>query len=154
MSLNLSAKKCSIIIVLSTFNKKVVDNLLLGALRAFSHYGGESSEVLVFKVPGAFEIPGAISQVEKYHNPDAIIGIGAVIKGETPHFDYISAESARGIADLSIKLDIPIINGIITTETAQHAYDRSQKSGKNKGWEAMEAALQTISVYKSMQIAP
>ena len=153
MSTNLSAKKCSIIIVVSIFNKRVVDNLLSGALRAFTYHGGDDSKILVFKVPGAFEIPGAISQVQKYHNPDAIIGIGAVIKGETPHFDYISTESARGIANLSIKSDIPIINGIITTETAQHAYDRASKTGKNKGWEAMEAALHTISVYKSMQIS-
>ena len=152
MSIDLSIKKYSIIIVLSTFNKKVVDNLLLGAMRAFSQYGGDKSDILVFKVPGAFEIPGAIAQVQKYHNPDAIIGIGAVIKGDTPHFDYIASESARGIAHLSIKSDVPIINGIITTETLQHAYDRSSKTGKNKGWEAMEAALNTISVYKSMQI--
>ena len=154
MSFGLSAKKCSIIIVVSTFNQKVIDNLLSGALKAFSKYGGNTSDILVFKVPGAFEIPGAIAQVQKYHQPDAIIGIGAVIKGETPHFDFIAGESARGIAELSLKSDIPIINGIITTDTAQHAYERSTKEGKNKGWEAMESALQTISVYKSMQIDP
>ena len=151
MSSNLSAGNTSIIIVVSDFNEKVIENLLQGALDAFAHYGGNKSNILVFRVPGAFEIPGAIVQVQKHHSPHAIVAIGAVIRGETPHFDFIAGESARGIAEISRNSDIPIINGIITTDTAQHAFDRSQPEGKNKGWEAMEAALQTISVYDSMR---
>ncbi len=153
MSSNLSAGNSSIIIVVSDFNEKVIENLLQGALDAFAHHGGNKSDILVFRVPGAFEISGAIMQVLKHHSPDAVVAIGAVIRGETPHFDFIAGESARGIAEISRNSDIPIINGIITTDTAQHAFDRSQPEGKNKGWEAMEAALQTISVYDSMRTA-
>jgi len=153
MNSQLSAKNSSIIIVVSDFNEQVVENLLQGALNAFVQHGGNKSDVLVFRVPGAFEIPGAIVQVQKHHSPHAIVAIGAVIRGETPHFDLIAGESARGIAEISRSSDIPIINGIITTDTAQHAFDRSQPGDKNKGWEAMEAALQTISVYDSIRTA-
>jgi len=153
LSSKYSAENTSIIIVLSEFHEKIIENLLSGALEAFAHHGGNKSDVLLYRVPGAFEIPGTITQVLKNHSPHAIIGIGAVIRGETPHFDFIAGESARGIAQISQDSDIPIINGIITTETVQHALDRSQSNGKNKGWEAMEAALQTISVYNSMRKA-
>jgi len=146
-----SAKKTSIIIVVSEFNAKIIENLLQGALDAFTHHGGNKSDIIIYRVPGAFEIPGTIAQVLKNHSPQAIVAIGAVIRGETPHFDFIASESSRGISELSRNSDIPIINGIITTNTAQHALDRSQPEGKNKGWEAMEAALQTISVYDSMR---
>ena len=145
MSTNLSSKNCSIIIVVSVFNKRVVDNLLSGALRAFSYYGGDDSKVLVFKVPGAFEIPGAISQVQKYHNPDAIIGIGAVIKGETPHFDLISRSTFDAIIRISVDYNKPITNGIITCLNMRQAIQRSsisQNSKKNnKGKEAADALV-------------
>ena len=147
----ISAKELSIVIVISDFNKNIIDNLLQGALDAFSKNGGNPSDLIIYRVPGAFEIPGAVVQAQKYHSPDAIIAIGAVIRGETPHFDFIAGESARGIAEISRSSDIPIINGIITTNSARHAFDRSVPGKKNKGWEAMESALQTISVYKSMR---
>ena len=153
MSSNLSACNASIIIVVSVFNEKVIENLLQGALDAFDHHGGNKSNILVFRVPGAFEIPGAIVQIMQNHTPDAIVALGAVIRGETPHFDFISGESARGIAELSRNSDIPVINGILTTDTAQQAVDRSQAGGRNKGWDAMEVAIQTISVYQSIRTA-
>ena len=87
------------------------------------------------------------------HTPDAIVALGVVIRGETPHFDYISGESARGIAEISRNTDIPVINGILTTDTAQQAVNRSQVGGRNKGWDAMEAALKTISVYQTIRTA-
>ena len=151
MTSEFSAIKTSIIIVVSEFNAKIIENLLQGALDAFTHHGGNQSDIIIYRVPGAFEIPGTIAQVLKNHSPHAIIAIGAVIRGQTPHFDFIAGESSRGISELSRNADIPIINGIITTDTVQHALDRSQPEGKNKGWEAMEAALKTISVYDSMR---
>jgi 6,7-dimethyl-8-ribityllumazine synthase len=153
MSSNLSEGNTSIIIVVSVFNEKVIEKLLQGALDAFAHHGGNKSNILVFRVPGAFEIPGAIVQVLKHHSPDAVVAIGAVIRGETPHFDFIAGESARGIAEISHNTDIPIINGILTTDTAQQAVNRSQAGGRNKGWDAMETALKTISVYQSIRTA-
>ena len=153
MSSNLSAGNSAIIIVVSDFNEKVIENLLQGALDAFVNLGGNKSDILVFRVPGAFEISGAIMQVLKHHSPDAVVAIGAVIRGEPPHFDFIAGESARGIAEISRNTDIPIINGILTTDTAQQAVNRSQAGGRNKGWDAMEAALKTISVYQSIRTA-
>ena len=153
MSFSFSARNTSIIIVMSEFNRPIIENLLQGALDAFIQHGGIQSDVHIYRVPGAFEIPGTIVQITKNQSPDAIVALGAVIRGETPHFDFIAGESARGIAEISRSLDIPVINGILTTDTAQQAVDRSQAGGNNKGWDAMEAALQTISVYQSMHTA-
>ena len=153
MSSDISANQTSVVIVMSEFNGKITENLLKGARDAFSHHGGLESDIHIYRVPGAFEIPGTIVQIMQNHTPDAIVALGAVIRGETPHFDFISGESARGIAELSRNSDIPVINGILTTDTAQQAVDRSQVGGRNKGWDAMEAALKTISVYQSIHTA-
>ena len=149
----LSASNTTIIIVISEFNQSIIENLLQGALDAFVNHGGIRSDIQIYRVPGAFEIPGVIVQITKHQFPDAIVALGAVIRGETPHFDFVAGESARGIAEISRSLDIPIINGILTTDTVQQAVDRSQVGGRNKGWDAMETALQTISVYQSMRTA-
>ena len=151
MSSKLSVGESSLVIVVSEFNQLIVENLLQGALDAFVHHGGKKSDIRIHRVPGAFEIPGTIRQIMKFHNPDAIVALGAVIRGETPHFDYVSVESARGIAEISRTSDIPVINGVLTTNNLQQAFDRSQVSGRNKGWDAMEAALQTISIYQEIQ---
>ena len=148
---NLSAKNQSIIIVISDFNTKIIERLLQGALNAFSYYNGLDKNMQIFHVPGAFEIPGAINQVLKYHSPNAIIALGSIIRGETPHFDYIAGESARGLSKLIQNVNFPIINGILTTDNVHQAMERSDINKKNKGWDAMEAALQTISTYQSIQ---
>ena len=153
MSSDISANQRSVVIVMSEFNGKITENLLKGALDAFSHHGGLEPDIHIYRVPGAFEIPGTIVQIMQNDTPDAIVALGAVIRGETPHFDFISGESARGIAEISRNTDIPVINGILTTDTAQQAVDRSQGGGRNKGWDAMEAALKTISVYQSIRTA-
>ena len=153
MSSDISANQTSVVIVMSEFNGKITENLLKGALDAFSHHGGLKSDIHIYRVPGAFEIPGTIVQIMQNHTSDAIVALGAVIRGETPHFDFISGESARGIAEISRNTDIPIINGILTTDTARQAVNRSQVGGRNKGWDAMEAALKTISVYQSLRAA-
>jgi len=149
----LSVAEISIVIVVSEFNQPIIENLLQGALDAFVNHGGMQSDIHIYRVPGAFEIPGTIVQIMKHQALDAIVALGAVIRGETPHFDLISAESARGIAEISRNVDIPIINGILTTDNAKQAEERSKVGGRNKGWDAMEAALQTISVYQSMHTA-
>ena len=153
MSSDISANQRSVVIVMSEFNGEITENLLKGALDAFSHHGGLEPDIHIYRVPGAFEIPGTIIQIMQNDTPDAIIALGAVIRGETPHFDFISGESARGIAEISRNTDIPIINGILTTDTAQQAVNRSKVGGRNKGWDAMEAALKTISVYQSIHTA-
>ena len=97
MSSDISANQRSVVIVMSEFNGKITENLLKGALDAFSHHGGVESDIQIYHVPGAFEIPGAIVQIMQHHTPDAIVALGAVIRGETPHFDFISGESARAL---------------------------------------------------------
>ena len=140
-----------IIIVISEFNSKITDGLLKGAVDAFSFYKGLESNMKIFRVPGAFEIPGTIEQILLNRKCNAIIALGSIIKGETPHFDIVAGESAHGISQLSRKMDIPIINGILTTDNVDQAMKRSKPGGRNKGWDAMEAALQTISVYRDIQ---
>ena len=150
MSVKLSASETSIVIVVSEFNQRITDNLLRGAQDAFTHYGGEDSSLIVYRVPGAFEIPGTIVQIKQSLNSNAIIALGAVIRGGTPHFEYVAGESARGIAEISRNSNIPIINGILTTDNAKQAEDRSEVGVRNKGWDSMVAALQTINVYQDI----
>ena len=154
MTSELSAFKKSLIIVISEFNEPIIENLLQGAQDSFVHYGGKNSDLIVYRVPGAFEIPGTIQKILKSHDPDAIVALGAIIRGETHHFDYVATESARGIAELSLNSDIPIINGVITTDNAMQAKARSKLGGRNKGWDSIEAALQTISVYQKIFSGP
>ena len=153
MDKSISASEYTIVIVQSEFNCKIVDNLLQGAIDAYYHYNGNKSSLHVYKVPGAFEIPGTIKQIIKYQKLDAIVAIGAIIRGETPHFDYVAEASSIGIAKMSLSADIPIINGIITTDSLEQAEERSQNGKRNKGWDAMEASLQTINVYKQISSA-
>ena len=153
MASAITVRKQHIIIVISEFTAQISERLLKGAVDAFSHYKGLESHLKIFRVPGAFEIPGTIKQILHHQKPHAVVALGAVIRGVTPHFDFVAGESAHGIAALSRNVDIPIINGIITTENKDQAMKRSEPGGRNKGWEAMETALKTISVYHEIQTA-
>ena len=150
MTDNFLTPETSIIIVISEFNKTIIENLLKGALDAFDHHGGTKSNIQVHRVPGAFEIAGTIQQILRFHKPHAIVALGAVVRGETPHFDYVARESAKGIAAISRSSNIPIINGILTTDNAKQAQERAQIGGRNKGWDAIEAAIQTMNVYQEI----
>ena len=150
MTSEYSAIETSLVIVISEFNQSIIENLLQGAKDAFVHYGGKKSDLTIYRVPGAFEIPGTIQKILRSQDYDAIVALGAIIRGETPHFDYVARESAQGIAELSRNARIPIINGVITTNNVIQAKARSKVGGKNKGWKSIEAALQTISVYQKI----
>ena len=117
---------------MSEFNAQITERLLKGAIEAFKQHGGDQEKITIYKVPGAFEISPTIKQIINYHKPSAIIAIGSVIRGKTPHFDYVAGESARCLADLNLSNDIPIINGILTTDNKIQALDRSQDRGINK----------------------
>ena len=139
-----------IVIVTSEFNPVITESLLNGAMDAYFSAGGKEDDVTIYRVPGAFEIPGTIQKILTSQDSDAIVALGAIIRGETPHFDYVARESAQGIAELSRNARIPIINGVITTNNVIQAKARSEVGGRNKGWESIEAALQTISVYQKI----
>ena len=150
MDFKLSAADKNIIIVISEFNEKIIERLLKGAMDAYFHYHGLKENLKIVRVPGAFEIPGTIQKILISQDSDAIVALGAIIRGETPHFDYVARESAQGIAELSRNARIPIINGVITTNNVIQAKARSEVGGRNKGWDSIEAALQTISVYQKI----
>jgi len=137
----------NISIVISEFNKKVTDALLDGAQRAFDDYS--NGNLSVIKVPGAFEIPSTVKKVASKSSTDAIVTLGAVIKGETKHFDFISSECTRAIQQLTLEFDIPIIFGVLTTENAKQALDRATK--KDKGYEVMESAFHMIKTFKKIE---
>ena len=136
-----------ITVVVSEFNKPVTDQLLDGATRAFHDENG--GKLTVISVPGAFEIPATAKRVAKKIKPDAIVTLGAIIRGETKHFDFISKECTRAIQDLSLEFDIPIIFGVLTTENVDQAFDRSGK--KDKGYEVMKSAFQMIETLKEIK---
>tara|TARA_B100000131_G_C17854313_1_gene507288 strand:- start:115 stop:570 length:456 start_codon:yes stop_codon:yes gene_type:complete len=142
----------SIGIVVSKFNNMITDSLLNGAKSYFVDiFNGSSEKLHIFYVPGAFEIPGTINKLlQSKIKFDSIIAIGAIIRGETPHFEYISSESAHGLAQLSIKADIPIINGIITTNNMTQAINRAKQGNSNKGWESMKVSIEMISTYNEI----
>ena len=142
--------KTRLIIVMSDFNISITNSMKEAAIKHFLSVGGESDNINVINVPGAFEIPGAVSGVIKKGNADIIVAIGCVIEGETPHFDYIATETARAIMNMTIKNDIPIGFGVLTTNNMQQALERSKNNDSNKGKEAMIAALDMFSVYKEI----
>ncbi len=137
-------------IVVADFNGIISESLTMGAVDAFFFHGGSAENLTVIHVPGAFEIPGMVRQVLERQVWDAIITLGAVIRGGTPHFDFIAGEVAQGVAELSRKSDIPVIFGILTTNNYEQALERAGTKSSNKGWEVMESALKMISVYRQL----
>ena len=154
MTSEYSAIETSLVIVLSEFNQSIIENLLQGAKDAFVHYGGKKSDLTIYRVPGAFEIPGTVMQLIKHHQDiHAILTLGSIIKGETAHFEHISSSVIDSLSKISIAEDttIPIINGILTTYSYQQAISRSDLRMKNKGAEVMKSAIDTIETYNKIK---
>jgi 6,7-dimethyl-8-ribityllumazine synthase len=139
---HLNAKGKKFAIVVSRFNDFITEKLLSGALDALVRSGAEDSDIQVVKVPGSFEIPLVAKKMAKKKGLDAIICLGAVIRGATPHFDYISAEVSKGIAQVSLESEVPIIFGVVTTDTIEQAIERAGTKAGNKGWSAAMAAVE------------
>ena len=141
----------NIAIVASSFNSFIVDRLYSGALRCLEQNNVEKDAITVVKVPGAFEIPVAVKSLLDKNQFDAVITLGAVIRGETPHFDYICNECAHGISQLAITNGIPVIFGVLTVNNADQAMDRAGDDESNKGYEAASAALEMIGVIRQIK---
>ncbi len=137
-------------IVVSRFNEFITHQLLAGALDALTRHGAEDKNVQIVKVPGAFEIPYAAAKMARQKKYDTIICLGAVIRGETPHFEYISSEVTKGIAKIALDTNIPIIYGIITTESIEQAVERAGTKAGNKGWDAAMAAMEMVDLYRKI----
>tara|TARA_Y100001935_G_scaffold36427_1_gene29047 strand:+ start:725 stop:1171 length:447 start_codon:yes stop_codon:yes gene_type:complete len=146
--MNIDNAKLSI--VMSDFNISITNSMKDAAVKYFLSAGGQNNNISIINVPGAFEIPGAVSAIIKKGNSDIIVTIGCIIEGETPHFDYIATETARAIMNMIIKNNIPIGFGVLTTNNMKQAIERSGNNDANKGKEAMIAALEMFAVYKKI----
>lgn len=138
-------------IVVGRFNEFIGNKLLSGALDALKRHGAEESDIEIAWVPGAFEVPLATQKMAKSGRYDAVIALGAVIRGSTPHFDYVSAETTKGIAKVSLDTELPIIFGILTTDTIEQAIERAGTKAGNKGWDAAMSAIEMASLFKSFE---
>ena len=145
-----SAKDLRFGLVVSRFNDFITSNLLLGALEGFKESGVDKANLKILKVPGAFEIPQAAKKLCSTGSIDAVVCLGAVIRGETSHFDYICAEVSRGIGQVGLEFNIPVLFGVLTTENLEQAIARSGSGSSNKGRETALAAVEMAKLYKEM----
>jgi len=139
---NLDAKGLRFAIVVSRFNSFITERLITGALDALHRSGAADENIEVVRVPGSWEMPVAVSTVLAQRRHDAVICLGAVIRGETPHFDYIAAEAAKGLAQAALAAGVPVAFGVLTTNTLDQAIDRAGAKGGNKGFEAAMTAIE------------
>ena len=146
----LDAKGMRFSIVVSRFNDFINAKLLDGALDALSRHGADDGNISIVKVPGAFEIPLVAQKLANSGNFDAIICLGAVIRGATPHFEYISAEVTKGIAKVTLDSGIPVSFGILTTDNIEQAIERAGTKSGNKGWDAALAAVEMVNLLKAV----
>ena len=146
-----SAKGLRFGVVVSRFNDFITSNLLVGTLEGFKESGVDKADLKILKVPGAFEIPQAAKKLcSTGISIDAVVCLGAVIRGETSHFDYICAEASRGIGQVGLEFNIPVLFGVLTTENLEQAIARSGSGSSNKGRETALAAVEMAKLYKEM----
>ena len=147
---NITAEGFSFAIIVSRFNEFISSRLLEGAMDALKRHGADEKKVSMVKVPGSFEIPATAKRLAKSGKYDAIICLGAVIRGATPHFDYVAAEVAKGVASVSLEGDIPVTFGVLTTDNLEQAIERAGSKVGNKGWDATVAAMEMVNLFKKL----
>ena len=138
-------------IVVGRFNSFIGERLLEGALDALIRHGADDAQITVARVPGAFEIPLAAKKLAETGNFDALICLGAVIRGSTPHFDYVASEVSKGVAHISLDTGIPVAFGVLTTDTIEQAIERAGTKAGNKGFDAAMTAIETASLFREMK---
>ncbi len=146
----LSAKGIKFGIVLSRFNDFISDRLLGGAVDALVRSGAEEEDISVAKVPGAFEIPMAAQKMARSGKYDAVICVGAIIRGATPHFDYVAAEASKGIAQVGMDTGVPVLFGVLTADTIEQAIERAGTKAGNKGWDVALAAVEMVDLLNKL----
>lgn len=139
-----------VVCLVARFNSFIVESLLDGALDALRRSGLDESNVTVVRVPGAFEMPVAAQKIAASGNYDAIIALGAVIRGSTPHFDFVANECTKGLAQVSMEHGLMIANGVITTDTIEQAIERAGTKAGNKGAEAAHTAIEMVNVMRQL----
>lgn len=137
-------------IVASRWNDLLVSKLIEGAVEALEENGAVEDSIEIFRVPGAFELPLAVKKVAASRKWDAVISLGIVIRGDTPHFDYVAGAAAEGATQVSLETGVPVLFGVITADNVQQVIDRAGKRADNKGFEAATAALEVVNLYKEI----
>jgi len=148
----IDAKGLKFGLVVSRFNDFINDRLLGGALDALTRNGADEKNLSIAKVPGAFEIPLAAKKMANSGMYDAVICLGCVIRGATPHFEYISAEVAKGISKVSLESGVPVSFGVITADNLEQAIERAGTKAGNKGWDAALSAIEMINLFRTMGV--
>lgn len=147
---NLIAENLKFAIVAGRFNEFITNKLIGGALDALKRHGADENNIELVWVPGAFEIPLAAKKVADQKRFDAVICLGAVIRGATPHFDVVSSEVSKGIANVGLATGVPIIFGVLTTDTIEQAIERAGTKSGNKGFDAAVTAIETANLFKQL----
>jgi 6,7-dimethyl-8-ribityllumazine synthase len=147
----LDAKGLRFALVASRFNSFITERLLTGAMDALSRAGASMDDIEVIKVPGSWEMPVAAAELARQKRHDGIICLGAVIRGETPHFDYVAGEAAKGLAQISLETGIPVAFGVLTTNTLEQAIDRAGAKGGNKGFESAMTAIEMANLLRRLR---
>ena len=146
----LRADKARFCLVVSRWNSFVVESLEKGAIDALLRHGASESDLTIVRVPGAFEMPVAIERIATKGGYDAIIALGAVIRGGTPHFDYVAGECVKGMAQVSLKHGLPVAFGVLTVDSIEQAIERAGTKAGNKGNDAALAAIEMVSLFKAL----
>ncbi|GAB4298382.1 MAG: 6,7-dimethyl-8-ribityllumazine synthase [Methylophaga sp.] len=146
-----SAKGIRVGIVAGRFNDFVVENLIAGAIDCLVRHGANESDIALAKVPGAVEIPLAVQRMGRTGKYDAIIALGAVIRGGTPHFEYVAGECSKGLGQLALQLDIPVSFGVLTVDTIEQAIERAGTKAGNKGAEAAMGVIEMVNVLRQIE---
>jgi 6,7-dimethyl-8-ribityllumazine synthase len=145
----LQAKGLKIGIVTSRFNSFLTDRLLEGALDALDKMGADTADISVYKVPGSFEIPVVAKKLAKSKKVNGLICLGALVRGDTPHFDYLAAEVTKGLAQLAMEEGVPVAFGILTVDTVEQGIERAGTKSGNKGWDAAFSLVETLNLLKT-----
>jgi 6,7-dimethyl-8-ribityllumazine synthase len=143
-----------IAVIVARYNADITDSLLRGALSALTDHGAEESDIAVVRVPGAWELPQAAAQAVAAARFDAVVTLGCVIRGETPHFDFVCQEATLGLGAVARASDVPVVFGVLTTDDHAQAAARAGAGRDNKGYEATMAALEMVSVYRTLRAGP
>jgi 6,7-dimethyl-8-ribityllumazine synthase len=138
-------------LVVARFNGAITERLVEGARDCLVRHGVADGDIDVVRVPGAWELPSVVSRVAALHRHDAIIALGCVIRGATPHFDHVAGEASSGLGAVARQQSIPVIFGVLTTDTIEQAVERSGTKAGNKGWDAALSALEMINLYGSLE---
>jgi len=146
----LVAKGMKFGIVASRFNDFICGRLIDGAVDALVRAGADEKDIQIYKVPGAFELPAMAKKLAKTEKFDAVICLGAVIRGATPHFEYISAEVTKGIASVGLETEVPVAFGVLTTDTIEQAIERAGAKAGNKGWDAAMSAIEMVDLFRKI----